>query len=345
MSDPLVTVVTPCLNPGADLDRCLESVRRQSYAAVEHVVVDAASTDGTVDRLRAAPGIRWVSEPDDGQAQAINKGFALAGGAIVTWLCADDELLPDAVERAVTALRKTGAGWVYGDCEILDAQGSHLRRPRRELAPDIFVLGNPIAQPGTFLTAEALAAVGPLDESLDLAFDYDLWLRLTSAGIPSVYVPETLARFRVTPTSKTGRHGLAPFLREEGLALAKTPLRRDAALRLGVSAGLDAEAGGVVGRRRLREELRQRADLVGREHRRVLRAAALTEATFVELPRLRALRHLLGWAPWATPETRRQILARMWRRLTRSGARLSLGEAPDDARGLSALPAEEREQS
>jgi GT2 family glycosyltransferase len=318
---PLVTVVTPCLDPGPALDACLASVRGQSYPAIEHVVVDAASTDGTVDRLRAAEGVRWVSEPDDGQAQALNKGFALARGELLTWLCADDELLPDAVARAVGALQASGAEWVYGDCEIADPRHPELRRPRTELSPEIFVLGNPIAQPGTFFTAAALARVGPLDESLDLAFDYDLWLRLAAAGVQAVYVPETLARFHVSATSKTGRHGRAPFLREEAIALAKTRPGREAALRLGTSAALDAEAGGVVTRRRLAAELAARGPLVGPQDRAVLRAAGLTEATFLELPRLRGLRHLLALEPWRTPETRRVVLARTRSRLRRGARR------------------------
>src|SRR6185312_9310851 len=131
---PLVTVVTPCLNPGPDLARCLASVRAQSHPAVEHLVVDGASTDGTVERLQGAEGVTWVSEPDGGQAEAINKGFRRARGSIVTWLCADDELRPDAVARAVTALTAAAAGWVYGDCEIRDdLHGGEIRRPRTDL--------------------------------------------------------------------------------------------------------------------------------------------------------------------------------------------------------------------
>ncbi len=312
MEPPLVTVVTPCLDPGPDLDRCLASVRAQSHPAVEHLVVDGASTDGTVDRLRDAPGIKWVSEPDGGQAEAINKGFRQAHGSIVTWLCADDELLPQAVERAVAALAEAGAGWVYGDCEIRDdVHGGEIRRPRTDLAPEIFVLGNPIAQPGTFFTSAALATVGPLDESLHLAFDYDLWLRLVCAGVPYAYVPETLAVFHVTPASKTGRHGLGPFMREEGLALAKTAMQRDAARRLGISAALEADEGGVVPRARLDVELAERAGLVDPSYAGAMRAEALTEAAFLELPRLRGLRHLVAREPWTTPETRAQVLRRL----------------------------------
>jgi hypothetical protein len=314
-SPVLVSVVTPCLNPGPELERCLESVRRQTYTQIEHVVVDGASTDGTLDLLRAAEGIVWVSEPDDGQAQAINKGFARAGGEIVTWLCADDELLPDAVERAVAALASSGAQWVYGDCVIVEGDEAHLRRSQPQLSPELFGYGNPISQPGTFFRAAALGAVGPLDESLDLAFDYDLWLRFTTAGLASVYVPEPLARFAITPESKTGRHGWAPFLREEALALAKNGPPRHAAFRLGASAALDVRSTGPLSRKRLKAEIANRSALVPASCRLLLEASAFTEATFLELPTPLALRHLLIAAPWRVPETRGRITFRVRRRL------------------------------
>lgn len=316
-STPLVSVITPCLNPGPVLQGCIESVRSQSYPSLEHIVVDGGSTDGTVDVLRRTRGIAWLSEPDDGQAQAINKGFALARGEILTWLCADDRFCADAVGRAVTALVGSDAEWVYGDCEIVERSGSHVRRSRPVLTPELFGQGNPISQPGTFFLTSAFEAVGGLlDESLDLAFDYDLWLRLTVAGAVSVHLPEVLARFTITPGSKTGRNGWAPFLREEARALAKNGAPDIAAFRLGASAALDASREHRVTRRRLRTEIRARASLVPRSYRPILNASALTEATFLELPNPLALRHLFAVAPWRIGGTRRRILFRAQRRLT-----------------------------
>src|SRR4051812_47745101 len=109
----LVTIVTPCLNPGDRLARCLDSVAAQTHRQVEHIVIDGGSTDGTVDLLRAR-GVRFVSEPDRGQTQAINKGFDLAQGEWLGWLNADDELTPTSIELALAALDRTpGAGWAY----------------------------------------------------------------------------------------------------------------------------------------------------------------------------------------------------------------------------------------
>jgi len=102
MSGPLVSVVTPCLDPGPRLSRCIESVRNQTYGNVEHVIMDGGSTDGTVKLLRSSSVSRWVSEPDRGQTDALNKGFALCTGELLGWVAADDTLVfvVDLVEAA-----------------------------------------------------------------------------------------------------------------------------------------------------------------------------------------------------------------------------------------------------
>src|SRR5688572_1037654 len=102
---PLVSIVTPSLNQGRYLDEAIRSVQGQDYPRLEHVVVDGGSTDETLDVLRRHPHLRWVSEPDGGQSDAVNKGFRLARGEIFGWLNADDYYLPGAVAAAVAVLR------------------------------------------------------------------------------------------------------------------------------------------------------------------------------------------------------------------------------------------------
>lgn len=128
--NPVVTVVTPCLNPGLRLERCIESVARQGYRRIEHIIIDGGSTDGTVEVLARHPELRWVSEADSGQGEAINKGFAMAGGELLTWLNADDTLFPDAVETTVRAFHsKPEIGWTYGDLEWVERTARVLRPP------------------------------------------------------------------------------------------------------------------------------------------------------------------------------------------------------------------------
>ncbi len=101
----LVSIVTPSFNQAAFLKETIRSVLDQDYPHIEHIVVDGASTDGTLAILGRYPHLRWLSEPDGGQADALNKGFLLANGAILGWLNSDDLYLPGAVSAAVEALQ------------------------------------------------------------------------------------------------------------------------------------------------------------------------------------------------------------------------------------------------
>ncbi len=228
---PLVSVVTPTFNMGDRLAACVDSVAAQSYPHVEHVVVDGGSADGTVDYLRSQPSLRWISEPDRGQSDAINKGFAVATGEVLTWLNADDLLRPEAVQTVVDALRANpGAGWVYGDLEIVRGAERWITRPPPRIGPATLRRGNVIYQPGTFFTAEALRQVGGIDEEFHLAMDFDLWLRFVHAGIRAVYVPVPLATFEVHEQSKTGSAGSRNFALEELRAQLKHGHPQDGAM-------------------------------------------------------------------------------------------------------------------
>lgn len=146
----LVSIVTPSLNQGRYMREVIESVRAQSYTPVEHIVVDGGSTDGTLDILREYEGLRWVSEPDAGQSQALNKGFALAQGEILGWLNADDAYEPEAVAQGVDALHATGAGLVYADVTRVNDDGVNPRRIRSRPEFDLWTelnLGCGISSP------------------------------------------------------------------------------------------------------------------------------------------------------------------------------------------------------
>jgi hypothetical protein len=321
MDAPLVSVVTPCLDPGERLRRCLASVAAQTYAPVEHVVVDGGSTDGTVELLRES-GVSFVSEPDEGQAAALNKGFRLARGDIVGWLNADDTLAPDAVAAVVAALTGSpAAGWAYGDCEIVEPdERRSVRRPRVVTGPESFLDSNPVAQPGTFVTREALRRVGEVDESLHLAMDFDLWLRLADAGFRGVYVPQTLAAFEISDTSKTGSVGWPAFVQEEALALWKSGRRHEAGLKLGAAAAWAAYGEGSTRRSRLAGEVASAlawARSRGMDVRpSLVRAGAASTAAVADRSRAR-FAHLLRPELWLVSRTRRAVLARAVRRGTR----------------------------
>ena len=197
MQMPKVSIVTPAFNQARFLPETLRSVREQDYPNIEHIVIDGGSTDGTVDILRTAPKIRWVSEPDRGQVDALNKGFAMATGEIRAWLNSDDTISPGAVRVAVDALESNKADLVYGDVRLIDEDGTHLRMSYgipfdyRILLYGIDYIG----QQSVFFRRALLEKAGPLRVDLDNAFDYELWLRMARHG-RLVYVPHLRGSIR-----------------------------------------------------------------------------------------------------------------------------------------------------
>ena len=201
----LVSVVTPSLNQGRYLQEAIESVRAQTHAAVEHVVVDGGSSDDTLAILGAQEGLRWVSEPDRGQSHAVNKGFAMAQGDVFGWLNADDAYEPYAVAEALAAL--DGVGLVYADVTRIDDDGVNPRRIRSRPSWDLWTElndGNGVFSPAVFFTREAFEAVGGLDESLHLAMDYDLWLKI-GKRFGARHVDRVWAMQRIHDQAKTIR--------------------------------------------------------------------------------------------------------------------------------------------
>jgi len=178
---PLVSIVTPCLNAAAFLERTIESVLAQDYPKIEYIVMDGGSTDGTLDILRRyEDNLRWVSGPDLGTADAINRGFALSRGEIFTYLNADDEYLPGAVSAAVRAFHADPeASVVYGDACWVDHAGCRIAPyPVRDFDRDLLTRECFICQPASFVRREAFENAGRMDSNLKLTFDYELWMRL-----------------------------------------------------------------------------------------------------------------------------------------------------------------------
>jgi len=202
---PAITIVTPCLNAARTLPEALESVRAQRLPHVEHVVVDGGSTDGTIEILERAQGIRWISEPDRGLAHAMNKGIEMASGDVVGELNADDRYEPGALAAVGAAFdAHPEAEWVTGRCRIIDGSGHDIRRPitayknfllRRYSLP-LYLTHNFVSAPATFFRREALLAVGGFDERWRISVDYDVQLRLARRGDP-VVLDRDLAAFRM----------------------------------------------------------------------------------------------------------------------------------------------------
>lgn len=200
---PKVSVVIPSLNRAHFLVPTIESVLQQAYPLIECIVVDAGSTDGTIEILKSyGDRIRWVSEPDNGQGDAINKGWQMSTGEILAWLNADDVWeVPHAVRRAVEYLRDhPEAHVVYGNCGEIDVNGnvvglSYLHEWDLEYAVEY--CDHCIPQPAAFIRRRCLEQVGWLDPGL-LKIDHELWLRIGLVG-EIQYLPVLLAHARNHP--------------------------------------------------------------------------------------------------------------------------------------------------
>jgi glycosyltransferase involved in cell wall biosynthesis len=193
-----VTVVTPSFNQAAFLEATIRSVLLQNYAALEYLVIDGGSTDGSRDIIaRYAPFVDFaVSEPDRGQAHAINKGFERATGDIVAWLNSDDYYTEGAVARVVSEFEADPTlQWVYGDCiRITEPSGVSSPCPSEPFEYQTALRGySPICQPSAFFRRSLLDQTGPLDETFKLALDYDLWLRAIKHTRPRYLAGTVLA--------------------------------------------------------------------------------------------------------------------------------------------------------
>jgi glycosyltransferase involved in cell wall biosynthesis len=198
--------VTPSYNKGRFIEETILSVKNQTYPKIEHIVIDGGSTDGTLDILKKySDSLIWISEPDRGQSDAINKGWRMSNGEILGWLNSDDTYMPWAVETAVKYLSEhLDVHMVYGRCNLIDEYGKVIGRcqaTRFNLA-DIVCGRCMVPQPTVFFRREVLDAVGYLDVNLHMAMDCDLWIRI-GLKFKIEYLQQPIANFRVCAGTKS----------------------------------------------------------------------------------------------------------------------------------------------
>ncbi len=206
MPQPLVSVVTPCLNAAGFIEKTIRSVVDQDYAAMEYIVIDGGSTDGTLEILDRYRGqLRYFSAPDAGAAEAVNRGFLKTRGAIFAWLSADDLYYPGAIRAAVERLESyPEAAAIYGEANWIDTHEIPVGRYPTVTPYHKEMLEREccICQAACFMRREAFESVGMLNTRLRFTFDYDLWIRLAQSHRLAA-VDDVLAMSRMHPSNLT----------------------------------------------------------------------------------------------------------------------------------------------
>ncbi len=201
-----VSIVTPSFNQGQFIGRTLMSVANQHWPAIEHVVFDGGSTDNTIDVLQKfSPPVKWFSEKDKGQSDAINKGIRTTEGDIIGWLNSDDIYYPDAIARVVAYFTEhPEIDLVYGQADHIDVHDRPFESyPTEPWNSERFNETCFICQPAVFFRRKLVEQHGLLDESLHYCMDYEYWLRLSRAGVKFAYLEHKLAGSRLYADNKT----------------------------------------------------------------------------------------------------------------------------------------------
>lgn len=210
---PKISIITPTLNQGKFIKKTIDSVLEQGYPNYEYVVVDGGSTDGTIEILKSyGSAIKWISEKDGGQADAINKGIKLSTGEIIGFINSDDFYLHNVFVMVADFFKDNpDIYWYSGNYFIIDDREKEIQ-PLVVLYKNLFRyfsnphtlrLTNYLIQPSTFWRRSVHTKIGLFDSTLRYAFDYDFWVRLMD-NYPHQCTNTPFSAFRIHNESKGG---------------------------------------------------------------------------------------------------------------------------------------------
>lgn len=213
---PRISIIVPTYNQGCFIEENIRSVLLQGYPNLEYIIIDGGSTDNTVEIIKQyEPWIAyWVSEPDRGQAHAINKGLAIATGEIIAYLNSDDYYLPGTLFRVAEIYKQyPQADFFHGRCRYVNEQGEKTGEQFGQITKfeeiidlwDVWWAKQQFVQPEVFWTKRISDRIGNFREDLYYVMDYEYWCRLLKVGSKVTSIDQELSCFRVTSTQKSNQ--------------------------------------------------------------------------------------------------------------------------------------------
>lgn len=231
---PKISIVTPSFNQGNFIEQTINSVLSQDYPNLEYIIIDGGSTDNSIDIIEKYKNhlSYWVSEKDEGQTHAINKGFNKATGEILNWLNSDDILIEKALHIiAAEASKNPSADFFYGDFKVIDSSGKEVFT-RKSPPYNFFSLlygGQLSCQPAVFFRKHVLDKNGYLDESLKFCMDIEFWIRAAKNKNYFCQIEQPLAMARMHPDAKSS------IMRQTFYSEHKNILKKYKALRISLT--------------------------------------------------------------------------------------------------------------
>ncbi|OHX37129.1 hypothetical protein BJL95_20870 [Methylomonas sp. LWB] len=205
---PKISIITPSLNQGKFIEETIRSILLQNYPNLEYIVIDGGSTDNSIEIIKKYENWihYWVSEKDEGQSHAINKGLEACTGDIIAWVNSDDTFANDTLFYVADKFNLNDANWLIGIANIIDESSNRVgfRNPPKDVTQETFLCwtGNWFPQQSTFWNRKMLELIGHLDISLHYVMDVDLWWKMTKRTSP-IIENKVLSNYRVHNKSKT----------------------------------------------------------------------------------------------------------------------------------------------
>lgn len=199
------SIITPSYNQGQYIEDTIKSVLNQNYDNFEHIIIDGGSTDNTIEILKKYKHLKWVSEKDNGQTDAINRGFNLATGDIITWINSDDYYEENVFNDIANYFEKNeNCLFLYGNQTYVDVKKNILIELDKHNLSLKNLLENPniIRQSSSFFHKKLISQIGLLDTKFNLVMDFDYFVRIGSIA-KFHYINKNLSYYRWYSDTKT----------------------------------------------------------------------------------------------------------------------------------------------